>query len=107
MIGDEIVSLRSGYGHSKDLCYCNSPAGPFSMYMHGTVSEAFSPSDLWAGKRFSCTPFTKCTPHAHKVESLAAARKAGSSEPTDAIRAVNALLTQLDALRRFSNVMIL
>jgi len=41
------------------------------------------------------------------VESLAAARKAGSSEPTDAIRAVNALLTQLDALRRFSNVMIL
>ncbi|GAX80558.1 hypothetical protein CEUSTIGMA_g7995.t1, partial [Chlamydomonas eustigma] len=42
-----------------------------------------------------------------EVESLAAARKAGSSEPTDAIRAVNALLTQLDRLRRFPNVMIL
>ena len=42
-----------------------------------------------------------------QVESLAAARKASSSEPSDAIRAVNALLTQLDALRRFPNVMIL
>lgn len=31
----------------------------------------------------------------------------GGSEPTDAIRAVNALLTQLDALKRFPNVMIL
>ncbi len=29
------------------------------------------------------------------------------SEPSDAIRAVNALLTQLDALRRFPNVMVL
>lgn len=29
------------------------------------------------------------------------------SEPSDAIRAVNALLTQLDALQRYSNVMVL
>jgi SpoVK/Ycf46/Vps4 family AAA+-type ATPase len=29
------------------------------------------------------------------------------SEPSDAIRAVNALLTQLDALRRHPNVMVL
>ena len=29
------------------------------------------------------------------------------SEPSDAIRAVNALLTQLDQLRRFPNVMVL
>jgi SpoVK/Ycf46/Vps4 family AAA+-type ATPase len=29
------------------------------------------------------------------------------SEPSDAIRAVNALLTQLDALKRFPNVMVL
>lgn len=29
------------------------------------------------------------------------------SEPSDAIRAVNALLTQIDALKRFSNVMVL
>lgn len=31
----------------------------------------------------------------------------GGSEPSDAIRAVNALLTQLDQLKRFPNVMIL
>ncbi|KAK9812929.1 hypothetical protein WJX72_005914 [[Myrmecia] bisecta] len=44
-----------------------------------------------------------------EVESLTAARKSAVSgnEPADAIRAVNALLTQLDALRRFPNVMIL
>ena len=29
------------------------------------------------------------------------------SEPTDAIRAVNALLTQLDALKRFPNVLVM
>jgi hypothetical protein len=32
---------------------------------------------------------------------------AGGSEPSDAIRAVNALLTQLDALRHHPNVMVL
>ncbi|PNW87301.1 hypothetical protein CHLRE_02g117150v5 [Chlamydomonas reinhardtii] len=44
-----------------------------------------------------------------EVESLTSARKAAvaGSEPSDAIRAVNALLTQLDALRRFPNVMVL
>ncbi|KXZ54058.1 hypothetical protein GPECTOR_5g166 [Gonium pectorale] len=44
-----------------------------------------------------------------EVESLTSARKAAvsGSEPSDAIRAVNALLTQLDALRRHPNVMVL
>ena len=44
-----------------------------------------------------------------EVESLAAARKAAlsSSEPSDSIRVVNALLTQLDALRKFPNVLTL
>ncbi|KAL6767881.1 hypothetical protein ACKKBF_B36980 [Auxenochlorella protothecoides x Auxenochlorella symbiontica] len=44
-----------------------------------------------------------------EVESLTAARKSavGGSEPTDAIRAVNAILTQLDALKRHPNVMVL
>ena len=41
-----------------------------------------------------------------EVESLTSARKAAISggEPSDSIRAVNALLTQLDALKRFNNV---
>lgn len=43
-----------------------------------------------------------------EVESLTAARRAGSgSEPSDAIRVVNAVLTQLDQIRRHSNVLIL
>ena len=44
-----------------------------------------------------------------EVESLAAARKAAlnGSEPSDAIRVVNALLTQLDSLKRFNNVFVL
>ena len=44
-----------------------------------------------------------------EVESLTSARKAAvsGSEPVDAIRAVNALLTQLDGLKAHSNVMVL
>lgn len=44
-----------------------------------------------------------------EVESLTAARKSAlaGSEPSDAVRVVNALLTQLDALRSRENVLIL
>ncbi|XP_078690105.1 pachytene checkpoint protein 2 homolog [Branchiostoma floridae x Branchiostoma belcheri] len=44
-----------------------------------------------------------------EVESLTAARKASLSgtEPSDAIRVVNALLTQIDQIKRNSNVLIL
>lgn len=44
-----------------------------------------------------------------EVESLTAARKAAmtGSEPSDAIRVVNSLLTQLDQIRRYPNVIIL
>lgn len=44
-----------------------------------------------------------------EVESLTAARKSAmsGSEPSDAIRVVNALLTQLDQIRRYPNVLIL
>jgi len=44
-----------------------------------------------------------------EVESLTAARKSASNgnEPSDAIRVVNALLTQIDRLKRYPNVFIL
>lgn len=44
-----------------------------------------------------------------EVESLTAARRAAvsGSEPSDAVRVVNALLTQIDALRARENVLIL
>lgn len=43
------------------------------------------------------------------MESLTAARKAAlsGSEPSDAIRVVNAVLTQLDALKNYANVLVL
>ncbi|KAI8926756.1 P-loop containing nucleoside triphosphate hydrolase protein [Entophlyctis helioformis] len=45
----------------------------------------------------------------HEVESLSATRKSAAAglEPSDGIRAVNALLTQLDRLRRRKNVLVL
>ena len=44
-----------------------------------------------------------------QVESLTAARKSAmaGSEPSDAIRVVNALLTQIDQIKRHPNVVIL
>ncbi|KAL9649362.1 hypothetical protein ABK040_016189 [Willaertia magna] len=44
-----------------------------------------------------------------EVESLTAARKSAlnGSEPSDSIRVVNAVLTQLDQLKRYKNVLIL
>ena len=42
---------------------------------------------------------------AAQVESLTAARQGAASEPSDTIRAVNALLTQLDQLRGHPNAM--
>ena len=41
-----------------------------------------------------------------EVESLAAARSGNSNDPGDAVRVVNAVLTQLDELRRYPNVLI-
>lgn len=44
-----------------------------------------------------------------EVESLAHARKScrNGTEPSDSIRVVNALLTQLDQIKRYPNVLIL
>jgi len=42
-----------------------------------------------------------------EVESLTAARKATAGEPSDAIRVVNALLTQLDSIKTHPNVLVL
>ena len=43
------------------------------------------------------------------MESLTAARQSAvsGSEPSDAVRVVNALLTQLDSLRRYKNALVL
>lgn len=42
-----------------------------------------------------------------EVESLAYDRQRSNSDPSDAVRVVNALLTQIDSIRRYPNVVIL
>jgi SpoVK/Ycf46/Vps4 family AAA+-type ATPase len=42
-----------------------------------------------------------------EVESLTSVRKNSGLEPNDAVRVVNAMLTQLDSIRNFPNVLIL
>lgn len=42
-----------------------------------------------------------------EVESLASARGANSNEPSDAVRVVNAMLTQIDTIKKYPNVLIL
>ncbi|KAF8072859.1 PCH2 [Scenedesmus sp. PABB004] len=82
---------------------------------HSLFSKWFSESGKLVSKLFAAVTELVEEPAAlvfvliDEVESLTAARKAaaGGGEPSDAIRAVNALLTALDALRRHPNVMVL
>ncbi|KAJ3246070.1 Pachytene checkpoint protein 2 [Chytriomyces hyalinus] len=74
-----------------------SESGKMVMKMFQSIKDLCDNSDT-----FICVLIDE-------VESLTAARKAAVSgmEPSDAIRVVNALLTQIDSLKRKKNVLIL
>eukprot|EP00750_Incisomonas_marina_P021336 INCI4303.1.p1 GENE.INCI4303.1~~INCI4303.1.p1 ORF type:complete len:424 (-),score=81.91 INCI4303.1:745-2016(-) len=74
-----------------------SESGKLVMKLFEQIQELVEDSDT-----FVCVMIDE-------VESLSAARKSsmGGSEPSDAIRVVNALLTQIDKLSRFPNVLVL
>ncbi|EPS67357.1 hypothetical protein M569_07418, partial [Genlisea aurea] len=82
---------------------------------HSLFSKWFSESGKLVAKLFSKIQEMVEEEHSlvfvliDEVESLAAARKAAlsGSEPSDSIRVVNALLTQLDKLKSSPNVIIL
>ncbi|XP_037078013.1 pachytene checkpoint protein 2 homolog isoform X2 [Pollicipes pollicipes] len=82
---------------------------------HSLFSKWFSESGKLVQKMFTKIQELIDDPKAlvcvliDEVESLTAARRASSSsaEPSDAIRVVNALLTQIDQIKRFPNVLIL
>eukprot|EP00741_Cyanophora_paradoxa_P008361 tig00001302_g8088.t1 len=82
---------------------------------HGLFSKWFSESGKLVGRLFDKLKEFVDDPHClvcvliDEVESLAAARKAAlaGTEPSDAIRVVNALLTRLDALKEHKNVLVL
>lgn len=82
---------------------------------HSLFSKWFSESGKLVQKMFTKIQELIDDPKAlvcvliDEVESLTAARRASSSssEPSDAIRVVNALLTQIDQIKRFPNVLVL
>ncbi|KAJ3127969.1 Pachytene checkpoint protein 2 [Nowakowskiella sp. JEL0407] len=82
---------------------------------HSLFSKYFSESGKLVGKMFQQIHEAIEDDQAFvcvlidEVESLSAARKAAMSgmEPSDAIRVVNALLTQIDGMKRKRNVLIL
>eukprot|EP00049_Salpingoeca_infusionum_P002480 m.57470 g.57470 ORF g.57470 m.57470 type:complete len:441 (+) comp11599_c1_seq1:130-1452(+) len=82
---------------------------------HSLFSKWFSESGKLVGKMFSTLRELVETDSSFvcilidEVESLTAARKSAmnGTEPTDSIRVVNALLTQIDQMRRFKNVLIM
>ncbi|KXS19753.1 AAA-domain-containing protein, partial [Gonapodya prolifera JEL478] len=73
-----------------------SESGKLVMKMFSTISELASDDDAFV------------TVLIDEVESLTAARRAavGGSEPSDAVRVVNALLTQIDQIKKRKNVLI-
>nr|XP_002125442.1 pachytene checkpoint protein 2 homolog [Ciona intestinalis] len=82
---------------------------------HSLFSKWFSESGKLVMKMFQKVEGLASDPHhfvcllIDEVESLTAARSSASAgtEPSDAIRVVNAVLTQLDRLKRYNNVLIL
>ncbi|CAL1547215.1 unnamed protein product [Lymnaea stagnalis] len=82
---------------------------------HSLFSKWFSESGKLVMKMFQKIQELMEDPEAlvcvliDEVESLTAARKSSMNgvEPSDAIRVVNALLTQLDQIKRYPNVLIL
>jgi len=82
---------------------------------HSLFSKWFSESGKLVMKMFQRIEELITDPEAlvfvliDEVESLTAARSAAmsGSEPSDAIRVVNALLTQIDRIKTYSNVLIL
>eukprot|EP00924_Labyrinthula_sp_SR-Ha-C_P007600 snap_masked-scaffold_42-processed-gene-1.19-mRNA-1 protein AED:0.16 eAED:0.20 QI:0/0/0/0.66/1/1/3/0/434 len=126
--GTAKTSLCKAFAHhlSKALCsYTFCPEAEFKenqytkakfleINSHSLFSKWFSESGKLVTKLFQYVrelcqnKSTLVCLLVDEVETLAGSRvSAGSSEPTDAIRVVNALLTQLDSLKYFSNVVIM
>lgn len=86
----------------------------FEINSHSLFSKWFSESGKLVQKVFGqindlCQdPSSMVCVLVDEVESIAFARESiSNNEPSDSIRVVNAVLTQLDRIRRFPNVMVL
>ena len=93
-----------------------SGATLLEIHSHSLFSKWFSTSGKLISRLFQLVremvqedPKSLVCVLVDEVESLAGARSAlgGAGEPSDAMRAVNALLTSLDRLRSFPNVLVL
>ena len=92
-----------------------SRATLLEIHSHSLFSKWFSTSGKLVSALFTMVrDMVEDDPHAlvcvliDEVESLASSRSnAGGGDPSDAMRAVNSLLTSLDRLRSFPNVLVL
>lgn len=98
----------------KLAIHLNCNARLLSIHANALFSKWFSESSRNVHKLFTqiqrlAQTKTLLIVHIDEIESLSASRAAAASgaEPSDALRVVNALLTSLDELRTFSNVLIL
>ena len=103
------LSIRLGH------CF-PSGATLLEIHSHSLFSKWFSTSGKLVSRLFELVremvqedPKALVVVLIDEIESLAGSRTsvAGAGEPSDAMRAVNALLTSLDRLRSFSNVLVL
>ncbi|KNC83629.1 hypothetical protein SARC_04128 [Sphaeroforma arctica JP610] len=79
---------------------------------HSVLSKFFSESGKLVQKLFQqihevLHPDTFVCVLVDEIESLATSRATSSSDPSDSVRAVNAMLTQLDKLAMYANILII
>ena len=109
------TSLAQALAHKMSIRY--SPpyrtAVLLEINSHSLFSKYFSESGKLVQKMFSKIrdyvddKNVFCCIIIDEVESLTAARSQSTSEPSDAVRVVNAVLTQLDRLKSYPNVLVL
>lgn len=105
------------YALAQKLALRNATTFPTAVlvevHAHSLFSKYFSESGKLVAKLFASVHELLDDPQMlvfvliDEVESMTSARRAGGNEPTDALRAVNALLTGLDGLKRYPNVMVI
>lgn len=107
------TSLCRALAHKLATRTKHSRAALLEVDAHALFSRWFSESGrLVAGlfgraRELAADPRLLLVLLLDEVESLATVRGTGGTEPADGMRAVNALLTQLDCLRRLPNVLVL
>ncbi|OII72950.1 Pch2p like AAA ATPase [Cryptosporidium ubiquitum] len=111
------TSISRAISQKIGMRYCNRYKNIYLIEIsaHSLFSKWFSESGKTVVKLFSKIKSLLEEPDSFvnividEIESISTARKQslGRNEPSDSIRVVNALLTQIDALKKYSNTLIM